>query len=61
VTRAQSQRPQSVDNDRFAFVVPEGAAAIPVRLKRVYCLSSEIADEDIAAEPAKGERCPRDD
>jgi hypothetical protein len=52
VTRAQSQRPQSVDNDRFAFVVAEGAAAIPVRLKRVYCLSSEIADEDIAAEPA---------
>jgi hypothetical protein len=39
VTGAQSQRPQPIDNDRFAFILPEGAAAIPVRLKRVYCPS----------------------
>jgi hypothetical protein len=28
--------------DRFAFVVPEDAATIPVRLKRVYCPSPKL-------------------
>jgi hypothetical protein len=57
VTGAQSQGPQPVDNDRFAFVVPEGAAAIPIRPKRVYCPSPKLPTWISPLKPAKGERC----
>src|SRR5215831_17980224 len=52
---AQGQRPQPVEYDRLAVHVLEGSEEFPVRGERVYFPIAEIADEDIAAEAAKGE------
>src|SRR5262249_14082174 len=52
---AQGQRPQPVDHDVAIVVVPEAAEKMPVRIERVDLAVAEIADEDVAAEPAKGE------
>src|SRR5215472_6955264 len=56
---AQGQFPQPIDDDWLAIGVPESTAKIPVRVERVYFPVTEISNENIAAEPAKGERCPR--
>jgi hypothetical protein len=41
-------------------VSSENTAEIPVRVERVYFSIPEIPNENIAAEPAEGERCARD-
>src|SRR5262249_39753489 len=57
---AQGQHPQPVDHDRLLVDVTQNAKEIPVGIECVYPTIAEIADQDIAAEPAKGERCPCD-
>ena len=52
---AQRQCPQPVDLDLFAIVVPEDTEEIPVLVQRAYFSIAEIADQDVAAEPAKRE------
>src|SRR5712691_2096273 len=52
---AQGQGPQPVDNDGVAFAILEGAEEMPVGVERIYFPIAEIANENIAAETAKGE------
>src|SRR5262245_65940738 len=52
---AQGQRPQPIDHDGVVVVVLEAAEEMAVRVERVNLAVPEIADEDVAAEPAKGE------
>src|SRR3989442_937166 len=54
-TPTQSQRPQPVDHDRLAFEVLKSTEEIPISIEGVYVPIAEIANENIAAEPAKGE------
>src|SRR6516165_12603426 len=57
---AEGQGPQTVDGDPLAVRVPELAQEIPVGVEHVDPAVTEIADEDVAAEPAKGLGCPCD-
>src|SRR5215468_2514264 len=54
-TAAQSQCPQPIDLEWVAVGVSEGAEEIPVRIEYVDFPVPEIADEDFATKPAKGE------
>ena len=52
---AQSQRPQPVYCEWLAVGVSESTEEIPVGIEGMYLSVAEVADEDPAAESAKGE------
>src|SRR5215475_2134913 len=54
------QRPQPVNHKRLALVVPQRPEELPPRIEGVDVPIAEIANEDRAAEPAKGEGGLRD-
>src|SRR5262249_2863943 len=56
----QGEGPQPVDHDRLAFAVPEGAEELPVGVERMDFPIAEVADENVAAEPAKRKGCPHE-
>src|SRR4030095_10962846 len=52
---AQGHGPQPGDHDGAALAILEGAEASPVGVESMYAPIAEIAAQDVAAEPAKGE------
>src|SRR6516165_4773217 len=52
---AQGQLPQPVDNQGLAVGAIEFVDESPARVEHVDLAVAEIADEDVAAEPAEGE------
>src|SRR6202035_1836444 len=52
--------PQPVDHERLAVGAVELIDKPPARVEHVDPAVAEVADEDVAAEPAEGKGCPRD-
>src|SRR5579862_6106897 len=53
---AQSQGPQAVDHQRLAIGAVQLVDEMPVLVEYIYSAVAEVADEDVAAEPAEGIR-----